>query len=361
MHKITRQTHSLKTYFIGVALTALLLAGCSADDGRTNVGGGTGGPAPVITFTATPSTVPAGGTTTLTHTTTGATSCVASGAWSGNRGTSGSTVVTVPATAGSYTYTLTCTGSNGQQSAQSVTVTVTGGGGGGGGGGGNTGPITGGAPGSVLPNDGTVPTEITEGGTDLPGNFRCTTSALAYGPNPVTLVTVNGLVGATVTDLLNMLGAGTVTQLLNSVVAKELVVDGNLDTFATFNQTAGLLDPAIESIDLYVGLNAPAPAGKFAVFGVTFPIGTLELSVMQTVTVTTFSGTTAQESITYDANALNLLGQNLVGDTPLFLGVKATQAFDGVTISLTPAVLTANVGKAMNVHELCTDGLLVAP
>jgi hypothetical protein len=77
------------------------------------------------TFTATPSTVASGGTTTLAYNATGAERCEANGNWSGTRPTSGSEPVTVPTAAGSYQYGLTCTNSTGQQTTQVLTVTVT--------------------------------------------------------------------------------------------------------------------------------------------------------------------------------------------------------------------------------------------
>lgn len=336
---------------------------CTGSDGQTTANTQTvtvtgttpAPPAPTVTFNADPTSVAAGGTTTLTHSTTGATDCVASGSWSGSKGPNGSEVITAPTTPGSYAYTLTCTGSDGQTTANTVSLTVTGAGAG------NPGLITGGAPGTVLPNDGTVPSTIEEGGEPLAGNFVCTRSALAYGPTPVTAVSANGLVGGTVSDLVDMLGGSSTTQLLNSVVAKELAVDGNLDTFATFNQTLGLLSPMIDTVDLYVGLNSTAPAGQFAVFGLTLPSGLAELSIMQNISVTTFTGSTAQETIAFPFTGLDLLGQTALGTPAVWLGLKATQPFDGVVLSITPAVLTLNVANAINVHELCTDGNFVTP
>ena len=79
-------------------------------------------PAPTVTFSASPSTVTSGGTSTLSWTSTNATSCVASGAWSGSEATSGSQ--STGALTANASYTLTCTGSGGS-AAQSATVTVT--------------------------------------------------------------------------------------------------------------------------------------------------------------------------------------------------------------------------------------------
>jgi hypothetical protein len=79
--------------------------------------------APSVTLTANPTTVPVGGTTTLSWTTTNATSCTAAGGnWTGSPATgSGMVALVVSATT---TYTLTCTGPGGT-TAQSVVVTAT--------------------------------------------------------------------------------------------------------------------------------------------------------------------------------------------------------------------------------------------
>jgi hypothetical protein len=77
--------------------------------------------APTLTFTASPTSISAGQSSTLTWSSTNATSCTASGGWTGTKATAGSQVVTPAVTT---TYTLTCTGSVGSVS-QSLTVTVT--------------------------------------------------------------------------------------------------------------------------------------------------------------------------------------------------------------------------------------------
>lgn len=81
-------------------------------------------PAPSVTLAASPTSVASGGSSTLTWTSSDASSCTASGAWSGSRPTSGS-ASTGPLTAASNTFTLACTGSGGTTS-RSATVTVDG-------------------------------------------------------------------------------------------------------------------------------------------------------------------------------------------------------------------------------------------
>jgi hypothetical protein len=77
--------------------------------------------APTISFSASPSSVNTGGSSNLSWSSTNATTCTASGAWSGTKATSGS--LTVSPT-GNSTYTLTCTGTNGSTVSQSATVSV---------------------------------------------------------------------------------------------------------------------------------------------------------------------------------------------------------------------------------------------
>jgi hypothetical protein len=77
--------------------------------------------APTVSFTATPTNVSSGGSAMLSWSSTNATSCTASGGWSGNEPTSGS--ASTGALGITTSYTLTCSGSGGNTS-QSVTVSV---------------------------------------------------------------------------------------------------------------------------------------------------------------------------------------------------------------------------------------------
>jgi hypothetical protein len=69
-------------------------------------------PSPTVNISVNPTTVTVGQSTTLTWSSTNASSCKASGAWSGAEATSGSQKVT-PSTSGTATYSLNCTGSGG--------------------------------------------------------------------------------------------------------------------------------------------------------------------------------------------------------------------------------------------------------
>ncbi|MFZ5391909.1 MAG: hypothetical protein ACOZAR_01815 [Patescibacteria group bacterium] len=106
------------------------------DDGNTNDGDGcdrncTNEPAavtdpPTVDIKAngsdSPSTLPNNSTVTLSWTSSNATSCTASGSWSGDKATNGSENQG-PLTTGTYTYVIQCTNSAGSRS-DSVTITI---------------------------------------------------------------------------------------------------------------------------------------------------------------------------------------------------------------------------------------------
>ena len=80
---------------------------------------------PVVTLTVTPLSVPAGQSAILTWSSTGATTCSASDAWTGSRPTSGH-ALTAPTTPGSYVYSLSCTNvTNGLQVTATAALAVT--------------------------------------------------------------------------------------------------------------------------------------------------------------------------------------------------------------------------------------------
>ncbi len=105
----TKSTGPLKT-------TAKYMLTCSGTGGSTtqtatvtvNAAPSTGSTAPTVTISADPSIVSSGGSTTLTWTSTGATACAASGAWSGTEAVSGTR--STGALSADTTYTLNCNG-----------------------------------------------------------------------------------------------------------------------------------------------------------------------------------------------------------------------------------------------------------
>ena len=93
----------------------LLLAACGGGGGSSSSSSTTPAANPVIvSIGANPTSLIAGETAKLSWSSSNATACQASGAWSGTVATSGTQLVT-PAAAGSYTYTLTCNGVAGSE------------------------------------------------------------------------------------------------------------------------------------------------------------------------------------------------------------------------------------------------------
>lgn len=110
---------------IGLGLLLLSLVGCnngSLDDTDTSASPAPVTPAPTLIFSVNPTTVSSGNSATLSWTSSNASTCSASGAWSGSKPVSGTqSSGTLNATS---TYTLTCTGDGGTTS-RSASVTVT--------------------------------------------------------------------------------------------------------------------------------------------------------------------------------------------------------------------------------------------
>ncbi len=72
-------------------------------------------PAPTVTIAVAPASITVGQSATLTWSSSNATACTASNAWSGTEAVSGTLTVS-PSTAGSFSYVLTCTGAGGTAS-----------------------------------------------------------------------------------------------------------------------------------------------------------------------------------------------------------------------------------------------------
>jgi hypothetical protein len=107
-----------------LSLGSLVLAACSSAEAPVTQQGSAPptSAAPTVLLQAIPTTVGAGGTSTLTWSTTNATACVASAGWSGAQATSGS--MSTGALRASTSYTLTCAGATGTTPA-SATAPVT--------------------------------------------------------------------------------------------------------------------------------------------------------------------------------------------------------------------------------------------
>jgi hypothetical protein len=90
-----------------VLFCALVLSGCS--NGSSSIHSTPPPPAVTTTLSIAPAAVTPGESATLTWSSTNATSCTASDAWSGSQPTSGSATVILQGT-GAQTYTLICSG-----------------------------------------------------------------------------------------------------------------------------------------------------------------------------------------------------------------------------------------------------------
>ena len=103
------------------AATSFALA-CSGASGTSHPASVTVNVEPTVNLSASPTSVAAGATTTLTWSSTNATGCVASGGWSGSLAASGSK--SSGALSSTTTFSLTCAGPGGNSDPVSTTVTV---------------------------------------------------------------------------------------------------------------------------------------------------------------------------------------------------------------------------------------------
>jgi hypothetical protein len=95
---------------------------CTGTGGASKVSTVTVIVVPMATITANPSVVMGGGSSALTWSSTNATSCTATGGWSGTKATSGTqSFASITATTA---YSLTCTGAGGTSSVATATVTI---------------------------------------------------------------------------------------------------------------------------------------------------------------------------------------------------------------------------------------------
>ncbi|USX28336.1 DUF3443 domain-containing protein [Oxalobacteraceae bacterium OTU3CINTB1] len=111
------------TVTAGAAGTANYTLTCGGASGTAAVVVSTPPPAPTTNLALAPANITTAQTSVLSWSSANATGCVASGAWSGARATSGAVTVT-PAGAGNFTYSLTCSGDGGAASA-SAALSVT--------------------------------------------------------------------------------------------------------------------------------------------------------------------------------------------------------------------------------------------
>ena len=146
---------------------------------------------PTVSLSASPTTVSTGGSSTLSWSSTSASSCTASGGWSGSEPTGGS--ASTGALSAATTYTLTCSGPGGSAS-QSVTVNVS-------------------APVNPTVSLSASPTAVSSGGSAMlswssTNASSCTASGGWSGSEPTSGSTSTGALSATTTFTLACNGPG---------------------------------------------------------------------------------------------------------------------------------------------------------
>jgi hypothetical protein len=118
-----RRASRISHIYFALACAALLLAACGRDKGvSSSVTVPAPVPVPTASLGAAPTSIASGAASTLTWSSTNATSCTATGAWSGAKAASGTQstgAITMPSS-----YSLTCTGTGGTSSASTVMVNI---------------------------------------------------------------------------------------------------------------------------------------------------------------------------------------------------------------------------------------------
>ena len=161
-----------------------------------------------------------------------------------------------------------------------------------------------------------------------------------------------------------------------AVLAPTLAVDQNFTTFATLQYDVGLLGavptlgPALSgSMILTTKLPAPIAANQFAGFVISIPGGTVDLSLLRNLTVTTRLAGSGQPGEQAGGNMfdLDLLGQGVAGpaggfdDTVFTLGFANTVPYDEVSLTIDASLLTVDLLEAVRVYETCTAAVPAAP
>jgi len=192
-----------------------------------------------------------------------------------------------------------------------------------------------------------------------------------------TIAPNTSVVSKTESGLICMITETLTGSLLDScaVQSPTLAVDQNLTTFATVQYDVGLLGliptlgPALSgSIILTTTLPAPVAANQFAGFIMSIPGGTVDLSLLRNITITTRLAGSGQPGEQAGGNMfdLDLLGQGVAGpaggfdDTIFSLGFANTAPYDEVSLEIDASLLTVDLLEAVRVYETCT-AVVAAP
>jgi len=384
----------------GTYVYTLICTGAGGTSAPMSVGVTASAPvaASILSFTASPSSVTAGQSASLSWTTSAATSCTASGGtgsdgWSGAKGTSSTGTSTGPlTTVGTVTYTLTCTGAGGTSAPSSTSVTVN-----------AVVPVQ---PTVTLLANGSSAATVVTGGTvtlswsssnatsctasggsasDWSGTKATASSGVSVGPvsgtpgiyaytlsctGPggsgsstvqITIMPQNGsdcgvgfpttnLVGpeASATGSVNG-GIGGLLCLGCSVSNPGYLTDSSTTNYATMVQPVGLLG----TTSLTVSGTIPYPAGRKVGFVLTEGNGLLSTSLLQGVTVETLLNGSVQESATV-GGLLNLDALGLIAINPNagFATFTTTKPFNSLAI-VAGSVLS--VVATYHVYDACVS------
>lgn len=174
-------------------------------------------------------------------------------------------------------------------------------------------------------------------------------------------ISANGLVGAVLGPLLNLLGGNSVTNLLNSLIDADLGMDADLKTAAKLTQTLSGLGGILNSVDVVVSMpeGDVMEAGNFAVFAVSFPPSLLELGLLSTLRVQTLlNGELVENGAMMDGTSLSLLGlsSNELRGMHTWIGFETAQPFDQVRLRVSSNLLSVDLGESLYVHEVCSQG-----
>jgi chitodextrinase len=289
--------------------------------------------APTVSISAAPTTINSGQSSTLTWSSTNATSCSASGAWSGNLATSGSQ--STGALASTSIYSLACTGPNGSASA-SVTVTVSSG----------TGPptIT-----SFSPTSGPIGTVVTITGTNLDQ-----TTTLQFNQGEVVSYTINSSTQITATvppgtssgNISINLGQATSAQTFTVTsdttppsAPTNLTKTGSSSTSITVSWTASTDNVGVTGYDLYKNGNSTGTTAS---------------------TSSTFSGLACGTSYPLAVDAFDAVG-NKSGQASISASTSACADTTPPTVSITAPVNGTTVsGASVSITATAADNVGVA-
>jgi hypothetical protein len=292
-------------------------------------------PPTISSFMAAPASITVGGSTMLTWSSTNATSCTASGGWTGPEAVSGTASVSPLSTT---IYTLTCAGSSGTSVPASVTVTVN--------------PL------AVLPTISifsATPSTITSGssssllaaftggaGVITPGNLVVTSgTAVSVSPTATTTytLTVTPTSGTAVTQTVTVTVSPTPVISVFSATPATIASGSSSSLLATFTSGTGMITP-----------------GNLAVTSGTAVSVSPTATTTYTLTVTPTTGTAVTQTVTVTVSPTPAI--SVFSATPSTIASGSSSSllatFTGGTGVVTPGNLAVTSGTAVSVSPTAT-------